>query len=47
MGRKPLPEDERKDRITIALPRWMINKLREIDNYNEIIYKILLKYIKR
>lgn len=47
MGRKPLPEGEKKEKITINLPGWMIEKLREMDNYNEFIFKILLKFIKR
>lgn len=47
MGRRPLPPGEKKEKFTINLPGWMIEKLREMDNYNDFIFQILCKFIKK
>lgn len=47
MGRKQLSDDDLKLTITIRLPYWMIKKLKKQKNYNNFIYEILLKYIKK
>lgn len=47
MGRKPLPVEERKEKITIALPKWLIDELKEMTNYNEFILKAVLKELKK
>lgn len=47
MGRKEVFPELKKEKITIALPKWMLNKLREKDNYNKFIYDILSIYIKK
>lgn len=46
MGRKRIPDDLRKEKLSIALPKWMIIKLREKDNYNQFIYEVLSIYLK-
>ena len=47
MGRKPLPDDLRKEKITISLPKWMIDELRKKDNYNQFICDVLSVHVKR
>lgn len=47
MGRKPVPEKERKELLTIRLPRYLIEKLRDIENYNNLIEKLLKDYFNK
>jgi hypothetical protein len=47
MGRKRLPLDLKKEKLSISLPKWMIDKLREKDNYNKFIYDILSVHVKK
>ena len=46
MGRKPVPDDLRKENLNIVLPRWQIDKLKEIRGYNKIIEKLLEEFFK-
>lgn len=46
MGRKRIPDELRKEKITIALPKWMIDKLKQKDNYNKFIFEVLSVHIK-
>lgn len=46
MGRKRLSDDEKKHRITIRLPGWMIKELRQIEGYGLIIEKLIEEYLK-
>ena len=47
MGRKEVSPELKKEKLTIALPKWMINQLRKKDNYNKFIQDILSIYIKK
>lgn len=33
-----------KENLTIRIPRWQIDKLREIKNYNRVIEELLEEY---
>lgn len=46
MGRKPIG-DERKDTVTIRLPRWVIEKLGQMGNIRAIIEKLIIDFVKR
>lgn len=46
MGRMSLPADEVKTKLTIAIKKSTIDKLREIKNYNALIQKLLDDYFK-
>lgn len=46
MGRKPIPEDDRKQNITLRLTRKIIEKMRQEENYNAIVQKLLEEYFK-
>ena len=47
MGRNRIPPELRKEKLTIALPKWMIDELRKKKNYNSLIYDILTEYVKK
>lgn len=47
MGRKPIPLELKKEKLTISLPRWMIYELRKMDNYNKFIYDVLSVHVKK
>jgi acetyl-CoA carboxylase beta subunit len=42
-----LPEEDRKNRVSIRLPQWMIDQILERGNMQEIIEGILRKHIKK
>lgn len=46
MGRNPLPDKVLKKQITIRLQGWMIDKLREQENYNKLLETLLEDYFK-
>ena len=46
MGRKSLPADEVKTKLTIAVKKSTIDKLRDIKNYNGLIQQLLDEYFK-
>jgi predicted DNA binding CopG/RHH family protein len=47
MGRDRLPEDERKEIITIRLPKWLIEKIKKQGSIQNYIENLLNKYIKK
>lgn len=47
MGRKENLSDDKKEKITIYLPKWMINKLRKRKNYSNFIFEVLSVHIKK
>lgn len=47
MGRPPLPEDERKEQITLRLKSWVIKDLKKIENYNQLVEDLVIKYLKK
>lgn len=47
MGRKPMPEHMKKTNLTIAIRKETIEKLKKLENYNQIIQKLLDDYFKR
>jgi hypothetical protein len=46
MGRKPIDDDLKKTKISIAIRKETIKKLQELDNYNALIQKLLDDYFK-
>lgn len=47
MGRKRLPEDERKEQVNIRLPKWVIDKIKEMGSLQEIIETLIIKTFKK
>lgn len=47
MGRKRLPEDERREFVGIRLPKWLIDRIKEKGKLQTVIEGILLKVFKR
>jgi hypothetical protein len=47
LGNKRLPEEDRKNKIGIRLPQWMIDQIRETGTLQEVIEGILRKHIKK
>lgn len=45
MGRKPVTEALKKTNFSIRIPKWQIDKLREIKNYNELLSKLITEYL--
>lgn len=46
MGRKRLPENERKVTLTVRIRKELVDKLRKIDNYNLEIEKLIENFLK-
>jgi hypothetical protein len=47
MGRKRLPEGEKKEAMTIHIPGWLRDEIRKIPGYNLIIEKLLVDYLDK
>lgn len=47
MGRKRLPEDEKKVPANISLPRWMLLELDKLGVRSRVVEEILRKYLKK
>jgi hypothetical protein len=47
LGMKRLPEEDRKNKIGIRLPQWMIDQILETGTLQEVIEAILRKHIKK
>jgi len=47
MGRKPLPEEMRKELLTIRVPKYLIDKLKIEVNYNKLIEELLERYYNK
>jgi hypothetical protein len=47
MGRDRKPEKEVKEVVTIRLPRWLIDKIKEHGTLQKYIENLLNKYIKK
>jgi hypothetical protein len=47
MGRNRLPDDERKERISLRLPKGLIDKIKKMGSIQSIIEKILSDYFRR
>jgi hypothetical protein len=47
LGTKRIPEEDRKQKIGIRLPQWMIDQIRETGTLQEVIEGILRKHIKK
>jgi len=46
LGRKRLPENERKVTLTVGIRKELVDKLRKIDNYNLEIEKLIENFLK-
>ncbi|MNM42868.1 hypothetical protein D3C81_537180 [compost metagenome] len=46
MGRKPVPEELKKIRVSVSLPQHLADKLKAYDNYSSIVEKLLLEYFR-
>lgn len=46
MGRKQLPQDQRKDKFSLRIRKELIDKLRKIDNYNSLIERLIEDYLR-
>lgn len=44
MGGKRKPDKLKLSRITIVIPKWQVDRLRDIKGYNKIIEKFLDEY---
>lgn len=47
MPRKPLPKHLKKENITFRFPQWLIDEIRKIDQYNSVIEKLIMEYIRQ
>lgn len=47
MPNKRLPEGERKNKVGLRLPQWMIDEIKEIGTIQTVIEGILRKHIKK
>jgi len=47
MGRNRLPEDERKDKVPLRLPTWLIERIKADGKVQEVIERILTKHYKK
>jgi hypothetical protein len=47
MGGKRKPEELKKVPVSIALPKWMVDKLRTIKGYNRLIEELLNEHFKK
>lgn len=47
MPNKRLPEGERKEKIGIRLPQWMIDQIKQQGSLQDVIEGILRKHIKK
>lgn len=46
MGRKRLPEDQKKVGITLRITKAVVDQLKEIDNYNSLVEKLIVDFLK-
>jgi hypothetical protein len=46
MGRRPLPDRERREPVTIRLPKWMLEKLKKKGKISRIIEEMVKKSLK-
>ena len=46
MGRKPVPDDVRKVRVSVSLPQYLADKLKENEKYSLIVEKLLIEYFR-
>lgn len=46
MGRKRLPENEKRENVVIRLPKWMILKIKEKGSITKILEELIRKYLK-
>lgn len=46
MGRKRLPDSERREKITLRLPRATIERIQEQGTVTEVIEKAIEEYLK-
>lgn len=46
MGRKPVPEELKKIRVSVSLPQYLSDKLKENENYSAIVEKLLIDYFR-
>jgi len=46
MGRKPLPEEQRKENLTIRIPKYLVDFYKSKHNYNQYVLKVLEEYYK-
>lgn len=47
MGRKRLPEQDRREFVGIRLPKWMVDKIREKGKIQEVIESILMRIFRK
>jgi hypothetical protein len=47
MGRKPVPEAEKKETKGVTLPNWMWIEIEKIGGRSRIIENVLKKYFKK
>lgn len=46
MGRRRLPEEERKEFVGIRIPKWLKDRILEDGSLQEVIEKILKNFYK-
>lgn len=47
MGNKRKSDDEKLQPLSIALPGWLRDKVRQQKGYNKLIEKLLIDYFKK
>lgn len=47
MGAKRKDENDRRERVTISMPKWLADKLKENKNYSKIVTEYLLTIYKK
>jgi hypothetical protein len=47
LTKRRVPEEEKKVKISISVPKWIANKLRKEKNYSKIIVNLLETYFQK
>lgn len=47
MSRSPVDPELKKIQITLRLPKYLIDQLREIDGYNNLVEQLLKDYFSK
>jgi len=44
MSKRLVPDEFKRECVSVSMPKWIADKLKENSNYSQIIQKLLVEY---